>query len=308
MLQKLERLRKIALAGEILTCLVALGVGVAIVVLSVTGDGDKWYYYGITPYAVAIVGIVVAYLLGHRVFYKGAYERFSSQYKQTLMKDALNQVVEEIDYQPGRGLSKEGLAQTGLIRFGNVYRSTDYISGRYHGMMYEQAEVLSQNFERVSGSAPKNDLYFDGKWVSFDMDCRYEIFVCIRQKEFKEVVRPFKLYYTESAESEKVDLEDEAFLREFDVYAKNPENAVQLLTQPVRDQLRTLRDFECGQLLVCLCGGRLHVAVNCGEDFLKVELLKKVTDETSRKILEELELITTFADMVAERLGQPVQE
>ncbi len=222
-------------------------------------------------------------------------KKYTLHFKRKLVESELLRTFTEVTFQPERGLERSFLADTGMIAMGNRYFSDDYICGKYKDIAFEQADVCIQQVTS-NGKNTTTTTYFKGRWMVFDFNKNFACELQIREKGFS-YAKTSGGFFSSKPKMHKLELEDVEFNREFAVYAVDDHEAYYILTPPVMERMRGLRQRTNGELLLCFLNNRLHVAVNSGTNAFEPPVFSSIDMTAIRKqVEEEIDVITRFVD------------
>ncbi|MCL2677785.1 MAG: DUF3137 domain-containing protein [Clostridiales bacterium] len=249
------------------------------------------FYVGI----VFIAGGVAYYFLvsGKK---KAAYQE---AYKEIMVFSALEEAFTEVRFAPSRGLPKEVVEGARLVQSGNRYASDDYICAKYKGVPFRQADVcIEMETHHTSTDANGHTTthttvttYFKGRWMIFDFNKDFTTTLHVADRRFG--------YYAGGGRGRlsKIALEDIRFNKEYRIYGDSQHEAYYILTPAMMENIRALNEQTAGQLLLCFMEGKLHVAVNNGQNAFEPPLFGRFDFEKERaKVLAGISCITRFVD------------
>lgn len=214
--------------------------------------------------------------------------QFYTDYKRSIGEPVLRLLMEDVQYKPGQGFSKEEIAGFGVYgnRYAN-YQSEDYIEGVYKGVYYRQADVKierSQNESELSamtrGLTGRISVYDFKKGLTGD--------ILIRSRQNSDGI---------IANLTKVDMENIAFNEKFEVYAKSAHMVFYLLTPQFMEYLLGM-DY-LGSIVLRFTGNQIIVLRNHITGIFEPDL-KQPLDIPYEigKSYQELKDILDFIDML----------
>ena len=275
---KLEKYRK---RTELWTA-VSIAIGVLGFVLFLVSP-----FLGFALFAGAIIMNVC--------FINGMRKKYSAAFKHVIVEDALKNIFSDVTFYPETGICKEVIEDTEMMSMGNRFYSDDYVSGTYKGIHFEQSDVCIQNVTS-NGKHTTTVTYFQGRWMIFEFNKKFSCELQVRQKGFN-YARKTGGWFKERREMYKIELEDEAFNRDFSTYAVDEHEAFYILTPHMMQNIMNLGNSTDGDLLLCFVDNRLHVAVNNGKNAFEPPVFSKINfDRESEKIYDEISVITRFID------------
>ncbi len=214
--------------------------------------------------------------------------QFYTDYKRSIGEPVLRLLLEDVQYKPGQGFSKEEIAGFGV--YGNrraAYQSEDYIEGVYKGVHYRQSDVKIERFQNESElSAMTQGL--TGRISVYDFKKGLTGDILIRSRQSSDGV---------VAGLTRVNMENVAFNEKFEVYAKSAHMVFYLLTPQFMEYLLGL-DY-LGSLVLRFTGNQVIVLRNHITGIFEPDL-KQPLDIPYEigKSYQELKDILDFIDML----------
>ena len=245
---------------------------------------------------ILVPGLIVSTLLMNK-----PRQRYRAAFKQAYVRRALQSVFTNLYYDPERGISYETIAATRMMNMGDRFHSEDYISGRYKDIPFEQSDVhIEEEQQSTDSEGHTHTEYvtiFRGRWMIFDFNKEFRANVQIAQKGFRTAKRK-RFFGKKETLFKKVELESETFNKEFQVYAQNEHDAFYIITPAFMERIEGLAAQNKGKMMFCFVGQRLHIAIHDNKDSFEPGSVFKAIDEekATRKIREEIEVITQFID------------
>lgn len=228
---------------------------------------------------------------------------YRNLFKKVFVVKALESKFTDLIYEPHKGIPYETISGTNMMRMGNRYQSEDFISAKYKGIKFEQADVHIQE-ERTSTDS-KGDTktryvtIFKGRWMIFDFNKSFKSDVQIVQKGFgNSKVKTMSLFGKKEDLFKKVSMESESFNQRFNVYAQNELDAFYILTPPLMAKIERLAELNTGRLLLCFINNRLHIGIYDDKNSFEPDVIFKEIneEETIRRISGDVDMITQFVD------------
>lgn len=224
-------------------------------------------------------------------------KEYKYQYKKFFVESSLKKVFTDVFYLPSGSLDKRILDYTGMVDTGDKYLSNDYASGKYKNINFIQADVTIQERRERTDSNGNREVYyvniFKGKWMIFDFNKKFKSDIQIRQKNF-----PNARLNVYTKKFEKVELEDVAFNKKFNVYGISAHEVFYILTPHMIERIKELEEKIDGHLLFCLIDSKLFIGINNNVDsFEPASVFLSLNEEKiDSKINEQIKLITMFVD------------
>lgn len=221
--------------------------------------------------------------------------KFHKMYKDNIVRPCIENSFDDVEFNCDKGISKETIEATKMMRTGDVFESDDYIKAKYKNVTFECSDVTIKVKNRFRS---ENESYyttlFAGQWYIFDFNKSFKSDIEVCEKSFSgnstgSIFDKDKL--------KKVELEDVSFHNKFDVYAKNELDAFYVLTPPMIEKIKKLNADIPGEFLLCFCGNKLHIGLCNYENNYQHNIFTKIDLEEERKtILKDLSVIIKFVD------------
>ena len=226
---------------------------------------------------------------------------FKQKYKEYFVLKALNNYFTDLIYDPNRGMPQKVIADTHMMFMGDRYRSNDYISAKYKGIAFEQADVHIEEEHETTDSKGHTTRYyvtiFRGRWMIFDFNKTFKANVQISQKGFGNSYVN-KYWGKEEQKFKKVEMESEEFNKRFNVFAQSEHDAFYIITPAFMQRIQKLDDVNSGKLLFCFIDNKLHIGLYDGKDAFEPKSPFKEIDEESTvaEISEDINKVIQFVD------------
>lgn len=242
-----------------------------------------------SPFLLGIVLIAIPvpwYLISSQMKEK-VRRRYRSAVKRSNVLRPLQSILTDLDYWPESGISKETIAGTQMVRVGSCFRSEGCVTGRYHGIAFEQSEILIWSGRRGVSTA------FEGQWMIFDFHKRFRTELHLVQGGIRCA--------RNSSPRKRVSSRSKAFDRTFETYANSDRDACSILTPALIERIQGLAEQIKGRLMFCFADSRLHVAIcsdRASPEIIEPGNLFEPLDAraASPKTRNEISLILRFID------------
>ena len=240
--------------------------------------------------SLVVIGIatVILYLINKRKFVSG--------YKETFVKTALESSFDDLVYEPDNGIPEEVIKETGFIRLGNKYSSSDYIKASYNSTPFELSDVLIQDEHETTDSkgdtTTETDTIFHGQWMIFRFNKNFVSTVQVRQKFFGN-----SLFGTLKKTGKKIEMEDIEFNKLFTVFAESQQEAFYILTPHIMAKMKEISKKSDAQMMYGFKDNLLHIAVSSSKDSFSPKMFKKLDAEKAKAdISSSISIITGFIE------------
>ena len=279
--EELEELRKKVVRLHFIIVLFVFAAGAVLAVLK--------KYNSIPLLFFVLIFLLVIVPAGKR-------NKYIKEFKNTFVKSSLEKVYTDLEYEPDHGIDYNVIAGTGMMYMGDRYHSGDYVRGKYKNILVEQADVHIEEEHEDSDGDTTYSTIFRGKWMIFEFNKTFKANIQVREKGFNNATT-FKLFAKKEEKYKKVEMEDQAFNKEFKVFAQDEHDAFYILTPQLMDKIRTLNEKVKGKLLLCFVDNKLHVGLHNNRDDFEPKIIKSINEEEiTSQIVEQIKLVTDFVD------------
>ena len=247
-------------------------------------------------YIFFVIAIIIIPIIYCAVISK----KFKSIFKDVFVKDALKAIFSDLVFEPEKGMSRNTIADTGMIYMGNRFSSNDFISGKYKDVSFVQSDVSIQDVRTHTDS--KGHTHTEvvnilvGKWMIFDFNKTFKANVQVKSKFFSFS----KLGNFGDSRYQTVKMEDEDFNKKFSVHAQNEHDAFYILTPQLMEKIKNLSEGLKGRVMLCFIDNKLHVALNNNKDSFEYSLFGKLDEaQINDYVSKEIKIITDFVDKLS---------
>lgn len=230
-----------------------------------------------------------------------ANKQFAAAFKQSVVLDSLSSVFTDLTFEPALGISREEIRETEMMQTGDRFSSNDLISGQYNGVSFRQSDVHIENESTDSEGHTSYTTIFRGRWMVFDFNKTFVSDLQVVGRHFGANKRKgngfFGLFASKEKKMEKIELENEAFNKQFTVYAHDTTEAFYLLPPHMMEAMLRLREGIGSPIMLLFFRGQLHVAVNNGKDAFEPSLFRAYDPaREAEAVLADTRVITSFVD------------
>lgn len=279
--EELEKLRKEVINLHLIILGIMLAVGVALAFM-------KMIFFIPFLFFITIFLLIIVPIRKRK--------KFILAFKDTFVKSSLEKVYTDLEYKPEEGISRDVIASTGMMYMGDIYHSDDYIKGRYKNILVEQADVHIEEESTDSDGDTTYYTLFKGKWMIFEFNKTFKANIQVREKGFNNA-KIISLFAKKEEKYKKVEMEDQAFNKEFKVFAQDEHDAFYILTPQLMDKIRALNEKVNGKLLLCFVDNKLHVGLHNNKDDFEPRIMKSINEEDiTKQIVEQIKIVTDFVD------------
>ena len=227
--------------------------------------------------------------------------KYRGLFKSMFVEKSLNELFDNLIYQPEKGLPYDVIASTKMMNMGDRYHSEDYVSGEYKGIKFEQADVhIEEEHETTDSDGHTQTSYvtiFKGRWLVFDFNKNFKANAQISEKGFgNSKVKRF--FGKKEDRFKRVKMESEEFNKKFKVYAQDEHEAFYLITPSLMERIERLVNSNKGKFLFCFVDQRLHIGLyNHRSSFEPTSVFKKLDlQKIEEDVSKDIKVITQFVD------------
>lgn len=234
---------------------------------------------------IPILGIIVAAggFITSIVGY-GQFSTLSKTFKNKYLRDLISKTFNNAEYYPDRGIDKNRVYATNLVKKADRYHAEDLIKGNFDGVGFETCDLkLEEKHVRhtKNGTQVYYVTYFLGRFFEFEFP-----------KEFKS-----KIIVTESGLStwfssfKKIELESVEFNKKFKTYTLNEHDAFYVLTPHLMESLLELERSNPGTIALLFTGKKLNIAINNNRNTFEISLFRKIDMSIINELQHDLNVI-----------------
>lgn len=290
-IDKLERLRENTVKHK----LIILSVSVLISLTAVYIITIRTYMIQVAFVLLAFMGVGLYFLLGYITGYFKKAKDFKASYKKIFVEGPFQEAFGKVYCDFNKGISKDTIAGTNLMRMGNRYYTNDYIRGSYKNVGFERADIKIQQ-HTSNGKQSYTVTYFNGRWLILDFNKSFRYDLQIIGKGFYYTQKKNSFFTSERNRRHKVEMEDINFNQLFDVYAQDEHEAFYILTPKFMATLKNMYNSMDGALMLGFIDNKLHVAINTKKDAMEPSLFRSVRNPDLSEVKREINTITHIID------------
>ena len=198
---------------------------------------------------------------------------FKALYKSVFVEDVLSRKFQNVFYSWKIGFPDMAVRSFNLVRMGNRFKSEDYICATYKDVKFETSDVLIQQ-HTSTGKSSHTTTYFKGRMFVFYMPRTIQASVRITPDAF--IFHP-----TSDRKSDKLDMENVFFNKQFDVYSSDPHYAFYLLTPAMMERILYLKG-KYGYVILNFEGDRVFAAIPYLKDTFDADMSRAIDYPTDR--------------------------
>ncbi len=281
--EKLENLRKKALRKQLTGIIVVIVISILLIPL-----------IQMFSFFLLVLGIIICSMISNKDV-----KAFNDSFKQEVALKALNEVCTDVTFDVNKGIDRSVIANTHMMNMGDIYRSNDYVTGKYKNISFELSDVEIEEESTDSDGDTTYYTVFKGQWFIFDFNKTFKANVQVCEKGFGNNIRGY-LFSKKEERYKRVELEDIEFNKKFKVYAQNELDAFYILTPGTMNKIKEIKNHIKGSLLLCFIDNKLHIGLYNNKDLFEASIYKKVNiDAMTSKTKDEISAITNFVDILS---------
>jgi len=254
-------------------------------VLGIVLDDMMFFILGICAGSVVFIMLSAFYYLPKK-------HRYINFFKSEIVKDCLDQVFDDVKFEPKEFFDQETIKKAYLVPIGNTYKGDDKITAVYKGVKFSQCDLNIQNV-MSTGDSVTVEQYFLGKWIILDFEKKIDTYIQIREKELGGAV---KTTIRTPKKAEKIQTESIEFNKNFSVFADDGHNAFYILTPHFMEALLKLKALVSGQIMLAFCQGKLHIALHNKKNAFEPNMSELKSSAYYNNIMTEILIITQIID------------
>lgn len=222
-------------------------------------------------------------------------DKFNKEYKNVFVLKSLNNIFEDIKYNPNNGFKEEYIEKIGMLDTGDSYSSNDYISGKYKNISFEQSDIhIQEEHEEENEDGKKETEWvttFMGRLMIFDFNKNFKANIQVTSCYFSANTLPWSKRFT------RVKMEDTEFNNSFMVFAESEHEAFYILTPHFMEKLKEItKKLKCG-VMFCFVDNKLHIAIDNYTDSFEYNVFNPINEkEIEESITKDIKLITDFVE------------
>ncbi|OXA93857.1 DUF3137 domain-containing protein [Flavobacterium hercynium] len=257
----------------------------------------KFYsYLKKLSYLIVIVGIYYDYKIIAAVMFflcfifvllgnartKGKLESYKEEYKSEVIPLALKQINKSLVFEPNNGVPHAALENSMLFtRVIDRFVTQDFIYGMQDKTAFCFSEVRAEfKSERQTNKGIVTKWYpiFQGIIFVVDFNKNFKVSTIVRSKEFGDDLGGWlSRNVFNSGNSERVQLENASFNKEFTTYSKDQIEARYILTPKVIEGILKLNDKSDKTISLSFINSSLYVALPLKADHFEASIRTSLT-------------------------------
>lgn len=243
-------------------------------------------------------------------------KKFVRKFRETVVIRVVQWKYPGVVYEPFSYIVPKEIWMSGLIEMiPNHNEGDNYFCQKLSGYTVEFANayglrqttryrVSPKGLPRSSTSA---EYLIDGLFYKFTLRSYFKTDVIIWQDRERSLLKLFQ----QNPESLfdrfiHVEMPDKSFEKEFEVYAKRPSDAFEVVTPELMATLLDIHDYFGKKVQVSLMANNIYVRVDCGTDFFKPSIIlsgKGAEIDRIERQLEKMFYVPEKLGVVINRMG-----
>lgn len=290
-ISNLEDLRK----RTVKHLLIILSISIPLALTAAYFVSIRTYIFQLILFSLALVGGGSFVLLGYVTGYFKMIKEFKASYKSLFIEGPFREVFGEIYCDFDKGIERDVISNTDLMRMGNRYYTNDYIKGSYNGVEFERADVDIKN-HTSNGKRSHTVTYFNGRWLILEFNKSFHFDLQIIGKGFNYTQKNNSFFTSESNRRRKIEMEDIRFNDSFSVYAQDEHEAFYILTPQFMATLKDMYKTMDGDIMLGFVDNKLHVAIHTEKDAMEPSLYKSVIAPDLGEVQKEIDTIINIIE------------
>ncbi|MFK5883813.1 MAG: DUF3137 domain-containing protein [Candidatus Izemoplasma sp.] len=232
---------------------------------------------------VGITGIVFL-ILGYSRFNK-----MNHEFKLVIMKDLIEDFVDNGHYDPKAGLSARQVYDTEFIKHADRFHTEDYVSGSMDGVDFISSDVkLEERHVRrtKNGTQTYYITYFMGRIFRFEFNKNFDGYLQVLEGGRPQVKRNYN----------KVKLESVVFNKKFKTYSSNDHSAFYVLTPHFMESLMKFEKENKGKISFSFIDNMLYIGISNMRDTFELKMFTAIDKNTVSGFKQELLVIKEVID------------
>ena len=232
---------------------------------------------------------------------KKAQKQYCSVFKQLHGKNALKSAFTVLDYVPNGGIRPPAavLDTARLFEGRRMISQNDYVSATYKHISFERSDMQIKDDIGRRSARFHHCMFpvFHGQCLCVEVNSVCKSVFLVVQRGFR-CAAGWHAIANRDLLSLAIDPDDKSFGKRFQVYARVEQDAHSVLTPAFMGWIEKLADRSNGKLMLCFAGRKLYVFIRSKTDYFEPgSIFKRIDEEkATRKIREEIEVITQFID------------
>ena len=220
---------------------------------------------------------------------------FNRQFKKVFVLKTLQSFFDNVDYKPNGGFNETYVEEIGVIDIGDNFDSTNYISGTYKNIPFQQADIEIQEKNEEKDEDGETEIEYEeiflGRFMIFDFKKNFKTSLIISSNDFDSLSLPSDKDFLE------ISTENSEFNTSFNVYGENEQDTFYILTPHLIEKIINIKKKLNCPIMLAFVDGKLHVAINNYEDSFEYNVFMPINEQQVKaNIVNDIKLITDLVD------------
>lgn len=231
---------------------------------------------------------------------------YKKLFKDNIVRASLEGILEDLCYEPDKGISTEEIDASGLIVRGDTFTSNDLFVAKYGRVTFKQADFIITE-ERIlvgenSTSTKMSTMCFTGKFLVFDLTKSLPVSIKVLGKKYHPdgdnwgLLKSLKKLI-KGKPAHQIVTKSEVFNANFNIFCSDPETAFDVLTPSVINAISILSSHYDGKIALCYQDNKLFVVINTAKDSYEAKLFSNRTIWQEKElVIKDIKIIIEFID------------
>lgn len=254
---------------------VVIGIILAVLGFILAFMVEDIQFIGFILIVIALIVIAVGY---------GKFNALSKEFKNKYLRELINKTFDNAEYYPDRGIDKDRVYATNLVKRADRYHTEDLIKGDVEGVKFETCDLkLEERHVRhtKNGTQVYYVTYFLGRFFEFEFPKEFKSKIIVTESGLMTFFSSFK----------KLEMESVEFNKKFKTYAQNEHDAFYVLTPHLMESILELERSNPGTIALLFTGNKLNITINNNRDTFEMSLFRKVDMSIINQLQRDLNVI-----------------
>jgi hypothetical protein len=254
---------------------VVIGIILAVLGFILAFMVEDIQFIGFILIVIALIVIAVGY---------GKFNALSKEFKNKYLRELINKTFDNAEYYPDRGIDKDRVYATNLVKRADRYHTEDLIKGDVEGVKFETCDLkLEERHVRhtKNGTQVYYVTYFLGRFFEFEFPKEFKSKIIVTESGLMTFFSSFK----------KLEMESVEFNKKFKTYAQNEHDAFYVLTPHLMEAILELEQSNPGTIALLFTGNKLNITINNNRNTFEMSLFRKVDMSIINQLQRDLNVI-----------------
>lgn len=228
--------------------------------------------------ATVIVGAITVF------FGYSSFVTVQDDFKQSVLKELLEDSVDNGYYDPKQGLSETQVYQSEALSKADHFKSEDFLSGSIMGVSFVSSDVFLMRLQTISTGKSTTTTYvpyFTGRVFSFEFNKTFEGALQVLEEGKPQTQRPYKT----------LEMESDAFNDRFRIFATNDHSAFYVLTPHMMEALMKIENNHPGKLSFSFVNSKFFVAINNDLNTFELKMFRPINQTSLEAFKKDLAIL-----------------